>query len=138
MRSKRRTLPGGADERGRLGPAPPFLPLPGPVDSRPARPSPAGGSGAAIRTRSTPLASTTALRLQTFVQRSIGGVAEGSREEHKERYGPTRNAAMRCRPEAPKTKQCAVGGKETMRCRFAVRETASFALQERREGWSFP
>src|SRR5262249_7217283 len=35
------------------------------------------------------------------------------------RYGPTQNAAMRCRPVTPKTKRCAVARKETMRCRFA-------------------
>jgi hypothetical protein len=41
--------------------------------------------------------------------------------EHGKRYGPTQNAAMRCRPETPKTKRCAVARKATMRCRFATR-----------------
>src|SRR5262249_62283213 len=49
----------------------------------------------------------------------LGGVAEGSREDREKRYGPTQNAAMRCRPETPKTKRCAVARKETMRCRLA-------------------
>jgi hypothetical protein len=52
----------------------------------------------------------------------LGGVAEGSREDREKRYGPTENAAMRCRPETPKTKRCAVARKETMRCRFASSE----------------
>src|SRR5262245_10857577 len=52
----------------------------------------------------------------------LGGVAEGSREDREKRYGPTENAAMRCRPETPKTKRCAVARKETMRCRFATRQ----------------
>src|SRR5215471_11849810 len=39
----------------------------------------------------------------------LGGVAEGSREDREKRYGPTQNVAMRCRPETPKTKRCAVG-----------------------------
>src|SRR5262245_5112461 len=50
---------------------------------------------------------------------SVGGVPEGAREERQKRYGPTQNAAMRCRPETPKTKRCTVARKETMRCRFA-------------------
>src|SRR5215813_6868781 len=63
--------------------------------------------------------------VRTFVQktrrttRMLGGVAEGSREDREKRYGPTQNAAMRSRPETPKTKRCAVARKETMRCRFA-------------------
>src|SRR5262245_53551597 len=51
----------------------------------------------------------------------LGGVAEGSREDRGKRYGPTQNAAMRCRPETPKTKRCAVARKGAMRCRFAAR-----------------
>src|SRR5262249_19569899 len=37
------------------------------------------------------------------------------------------NAAMRCRPETPKTKGCAVARKGTMRCRFAPMSLPRFA-----------
>src|SRR5262245_60352333 len=61
----------------------------------------------------------------------LGGVAEGSWEDREKRYGPTQNAAMRCRPETPKTKRCAVARKETMRCRFAFTHRACAALRGR-------
>jgi hypothetical protein len=50
----------------------------------------------------------------------LGGVAEGSREDREQRTGPAQNAAMRCRPETPKSNRCAVARKETMRWRFAL------------------
>src|SRR5262249_11784269 len=52
----------------------------------------------------------------------VGGAVEGSREDREKRYGPTQNAAMRFRPETPKTKRCAVARKETMRGRFVSTE----------------
>jgi hypothetical protein len=48
-------------------------------------------------------------------QALLGGVAEGSRANREMRYGPTQSAAMRCRPETPKTKRCAVGSQVARR-----------------------
>src|SRR6516165_4202039 len=62
----------------------------------------------------------------------LGGVAEGSREDREQRTGPAQNAAMRCRPETPKTNRCAVARKETMRCRFAANGESTLRLQGQR------
>jgi hypothetical protein len=80
---------------------------------------------------------TAAIRRQTFVQRSIGGVAEGSREDREKRYGPTQNAAMRCRPETPNSKRCAVARKKTVRWDECGARKKSLRGSQRNKSWRF-
>src|SRR5512135_3649305 len=46
--------------------------------------------------------------------------AGGDRRGREKRHRSPQSAVMRCRSEAPEAKRCAVGQKETMRCRSAT------------------